>query len=70
MLLNFADDTKGVSSVDSAKDAEILQQHLDNLFKWSSDWQMLLTLINAMFFISVQQIWDTPTQSMVTLSLK
>ena len=34
MLLKFADDTKGVSSVDSANDAEILQQHLDNLFKW------------------------------------
>ena len=52
MLLTFSDDTKGVSSVNSAEDAEIWQQYLDNLFKWSSDWQMLFNLdkYNALHF--------------------
>ena len=43
-LLKFADDTKGTHIVNSDDDADKLQRDLDNLFKWSSDWQMLFNL--------------------------
>lgn len=43
-LLKFADDTKGIRTVNSDYDAKQLQKDLDNLSKWSSDWQMLFNL--------------------------
>ena len=43
-LLKFADDTKGLHIVDDKRDAEKLQKDLDNLYKWSCDWQMLFNL--------------------------
>ena len=44
VLLKFADDTKGLHKVDNTDDAARLQQSLDNLYQWSSDWQMLFNL--------------------------
>ena len=41
LLVKFADDTKGVQTVNNDFDRTKLQRALDNLFKWSSDWQML-----------------------------
>ena len=43
-LLKFADDTKGMHKVDNDDDSAKLQQNLDNLYKWSCDWQMLFNL--------------------------
>ena len=43
-LLKFADDTKGLHKVNSKSDADKLQNDLDNLYKWSCDWQMLFNL--------------------------
>ena len=43
-LLKFADDTKGLHKVDNDDDASKLQKDLDNLYKWSCDWQMLFNL--------------------------
>lgn len=43
-LLKFADDTKGLHKVSNVSDAEKLQKDLDNLHKWSCDWQMLFNL--------------------------
>ena len=43
-LLKFADDTKGLRKVNSQRDADKLQKDLDNLHKWSNDWQMLFNL--------------------------
>ena len=43
-LLKFADDTKGVRAVNSEADAMKLQADLDNIFCWSTDWQMLFNL--------------------------
>ena len=43
-LFKFADDTKGVRCVNSEADALKLQQDLDNLFSWSTEWQMLFNL--------------------------
>ena len=40
-LFKFADDTKGVHVVNSEDDALKLQIDLDNLHKWSVEWQML-----------------------------
>ena len=37
----FADDTKLYREVASEEDAKVVQNDLDMLFKWSSDWQML-----------------------------
>ena len=43
-LLKFADEAKGIHKVNNDSDAEKLQKDLDNLFKWSCDWQMLFNL--------------------------
>ena len=43
-LFKFADDTKGVHIVNSKEDATRLQLALDNLHKWSVEWQMLFNL--------------------------
>ena len=43
-LFKFADDTKGVHIVNSKTDALRLQVALDNLHKWSVEWQMLFNL--------------------------
>ena len=43
-LLKFADDTKGIHKVDNDDDAAQLQKDLDNLYKWSCEWQMLFNL--------------------------
>ena len=43
-LSKFADDTKGVRQIITDEDAQQLQKDLDNLFKWSIDWQMLFNL--------------------------
>ena len=40
MLLKFADDTKGMNKISSEEDRDRLQQTLDNLTKWSVDWEM------------------------------
>ena len=43
-LLKFSDGTKGVRAVSSEADAMKLQADLDNIFRWSTDWQMLFNL--------------------------
>jgi ribonuclease P/MRP protein subunit RPP40 len=43
-LIKYADDTKGVHKIDDDEDAARLQTSLDNLYKWSCDWQMLFNL--------------------------
>ena len=43
-LFKFADDTKGMHIVDTEIDAMMLQQDIDNLYKWSVDWLMLFNL--------------------------
>ena len=44
VLLKFADDTKGLHRVNNDNDAVRLQRDLDNLYKWSCEWQMLFNL--------------------------
>ena len=43
-MLKFADDTKGLHQVNNNSDGDKLQRDLDNLYKWSCDWQMLFNL--------------------------
>ena len=39
-LVLFADDAKIYHSIQSDEDYQLLQQDLDNLYKWSKDWQL------------------------------
>ena len=43
-LLKFTDDTKEIRTVNTEANALKLQTDLDNLFKWSTDWQILFNL--------------------------
>ena len=43
-LSKFADDTKGLHKVNNNDEVAELQKSLDNLFKWSCEWQMLFNL--------------------------
>ncbi len=45
-LLTFADDTKGIRTVNSDYDAKQLQKDLDNLSNRAADWRWLLILNN------------------------
>ena len=43
-LVLFADDAKIYRSIQSDEDYQILQQDLDNLYKWSQDWQLCFSV--------------------------
>ena len=43
-LSKFADDTKLFGEASSAEQVLLLQQDLDNLFKWSEDWLMMFNI--------------------------
>ena len=43
-LFKFADDTKGIRRIDSPSDCAKLQDDLDNLSKWATQWQMLFNV--------------------------
>ena len=43
LVLKFADDARVFSEVSSLDKAANLQSDLDNLYKWSDDWQMLFS---------------------------
>ena len=40
IMSTFADDTKRGKRVEDEADQKIFQEGLDNLIKWSQDWQM------------------------------
>ena len=40
MMSKFADDTKWGKVVENKSDRNAFQERLDNLMKWSKDWQM------------------------------
>ena len=40
----FADDTKGIRQINSSSDSAKLQDDFNNIFKWASEWQMLLNV--------------------------
>ena len=46
-LLKFADDTKRLRKVGTQADCEELQKDLHRMYKWSEDWQMILSLTSA-----------------------
>ncbi len=41
-ILKFADDTKLYRKVNSAENIKLLQDDINNLCKWSSDWQIVV----------------------------
>jgi hypothetical protein len=43
-ISKFADDTKLCRAVSNEEEAEILQEDLGKMFRWSQDWQMLFNL--------------------------
>jgi len=43
-ILKFADNTKIFSRVSNPEDCVSLQRDLDNLVRWSEEWQMLLNV--------------------------
>jgi len=43
-ILKFADDTKIFSRVSDVEDCASLQKDLDNLVRWSEEWQMLFNV--------------------------
>ena len=43
-ILKFADDTKIFSRVSNPEDCVSLQRDLDNLVRWSEEWQMLFNV--------------------------
>ena len=44
LILQYADDTKGLRVVDTEDQARLLQTDLDNLSMWSVEWQMLFNI--------------------------
>ncbi len=44
LLLKFADDTKGMKTIEGEKDRKILQDTLDGLFEWAERWGMKFNL--------------------------
>ena len=44
IIKKFADDTKFGCQVDSIEQSVLLQQELNNVFRWSEQWQMLFNL--------------------------
>ena len=43
-IWKFADDTKICKNIKNERDVEILRKDLEQLYKWSEDWQMLFNL--------------------------
>ena len=44
LILKFADDTKGMKTIESEEDRKILQETLDGLFEWAEKWGMKFNL--------------------------
>jgi hypothetical protein len=44
VMKKFADDTKVAAIVDNYEQSQTLQLHLDKIFRWSNEWQMLFNL--------------------------
>jgi len=51
-IVLFADDAKIYHSIQSDSDYLQLQQDLDNLFKWSHDWQLSRKKLSHQKFLS------------------
>ena len=44
IMKKFADDTKVAAAVDSYEQSQTFQLHLDKIFRWSKEWQMIFTV--------------------------
>ena len=81
-ILKFADDTKILSRVNNPEDCVCLQRDLDNLVRWSKEWQMLFNVgkckvmhlgranMNTDYYMNSKKLENTSMGVIITSDLK